>query len=86
MKSGFLMMLQVNLIFVTKKENLLKKTSGLEVCKSCGKPIFKMKGKNVDYTTLEIHQCKKADITRYAKYQNMQKKKSAPIGAKRKNK
>ena len=58
MKNGFLMTLQVNHIFVTKKENLLK-TSGLEVCKSCGKPVFKMKGKTVDYTSLEIHQCKK---------------------------
>jgi len=72
--------------FCNKEGKSTKKTSGLEVCKSCGKPVFKMKGKTVDYTSLEIHQCKKADITRYGKYQNIQKKKTTPISAKRKNK
>lgn len=51
-----------------------KNKSGLEVCKKCGKPVFKNKGKIVDYTTLENHICKKGDITRYEKYLNKQGK------------
>lgn len=42
--------------------------SGLTVCKYCGKPVFLINKKKIDYTTLEEHNCKKADITRYRKY------------------
>ena len=45
-----------------------KANNGLSVCKTCGKPVFKMRGKVIDYTTLEAHKCKKADATRYTKY------------------
>lgn len=48
--------------------------SGLKVCPECGKPIFKMKRKIMDYSTLEEHKCKRGDITRYQKYLNKQKK------------
>ncbi len=44
------------------------KTNGLQVCKLCGKPVFLMKRKKIDYTTLAEHNCKKADVTRYHKY------------------
>ena len=51
--------------------------SGLMTCPDCGKPIFpKQKGVSVvfyDYATLGIHECKKADITRYVKYKNRSK-------------
>lgn len=72
--------------FCNKDGKSTKKTSGLEVCKCCGKPVFKMKGKTIDYTTLEIHQCRKVDITRYEKYKKSSSIKSAPTGAKRKRK
>lgn len=72
--------------FCNKDGKSTKKTSGLEVCKCCGKPVFKMKGKTVDYTTLEIHQCRKVDITRYEKYKKSSSIKSAPASAKRKRK
>ena len=48
--------------------------SGLKTCAKCGKPIFIMKRKKIDYTTLNEHVCKKADITRYTKYQEKQRK------------
>lgn len=48
-------------------ENKNKK-NGLKVCTSCGKPIFMMGRKKIDYSSLETHSCKKADITRYKKY------------------
>lgn len=44
------------------------KTTGLKVCVQCGKPIFIMKHKKIDYTTLNEHHCKKSDITRYKKF------------------
>lgn len=72
--------------FCNKDGKSTKKTSGLEVCKCCGKPVFKMKGKTVDYTTLEIHQCRKVDITRYEKYKKSSSIKSATASAKRKRK
>ena len=48
--------------------------SGLKTCAKCGKPIFIMKRRKIDYTTLNEHVCKKGDITRYAKYLEKQKK------------
>ena len=45
-----------------------KPDSGLSVCKSCGKPVFKIGKKTMDYTTLMIHSCRKIDITNYQKY------------------
>ena len=48
--------------------------SGLKVCAKCGKPVFMMKRKKIDYTTLTEHVCKKADITRYSKYLEKQKR------------
>ena len=42
--------------------------SGLEVCIKCGKPVFKLKSKYIDYTSLELHKCKTGDITRYKNY------------------
>ena len=70
--------------FCNKKSKSTKKTSGLEVCKTCGKPVFKLKGKTMDYTTLEIHLCKKGDVTRYEKYRKAYTDKLTPAGAKRK--
>ncbi len=58
-----------------KESKPTTKTTGLRVCKDCGKPVFMMKRKKIDYTTLNEHQCKKADITRYQKYILKQKKK-----------
>lgn len=50
-------------------------TSGLIVCKKCGKPCFKDKNKKlIDYTTLLPHECKNGNITRYQKYMQKQKK------------
>lgn len=42
--------------------------SGLKVCQKCGKPVFLMKNKKIDYTTLTEHECKKSDVTRFQKY------------------
>lgn len=70
--------------FCNKEGKSTKKTSGLEVCKTCGKPVFKLKGKTMDYTTLEIHLCKKGDVTRYEKYRKTYTDKLTPAGAKRK--
>ena len=70
--------------FCNKKGKSTKKTSGLEVCKTCGKPVFKLKGKTMDYTTLEIHLCKKGDVKRYEKYRKAYTDKLTPAGAKRK--
>ncbi len=50
------------------------KTTGLKVCPTCGKPVFLMNRKKIDYSTLEVHQCKKGDVTRYQKYLSKQKK------------
>ncbi len=50
------------------------KSTGLKVCEKCGKPIFIMRRKKIDYTTLLEHICKKADITRYQKYLAMARK------------
>lgn len=60
--------------FCDKNSNKkVKNTSGLNACNKCGKAIFK-NGKNIyDYTTLMIHECKKADITRYEKYKKRNK-------------
>ena len=41
---------------------------GLKVCSVCGKPVFAMKSKIIDYSTLTEHLCKKGDVTRYQKY------------------
>ena len=48
--------------------------SGLKVCAKCGKPVFIMKRKKIDYTTLNEHSCKKGDITRYQKYIKKQRR------------
>lgn len=49
--------------------------TGLSICSKCGKPVFKTRGKWVDYTTLKIHVCRKIDITNYQKYLEKSKKK-----------
>lgn len=60
--------------FCEQKEEQ-KRNSGLNVCKHCGKPIFKNKaGKLMDYTTLKAHLCKTGDVARYRKYLQKQKK------------
>ena len=51
--------------------------SGINPCPVCGKACFKNKNKLIDYKTLEVHVCKKADVTRYTKYLDEQKKKAA---------
>lgn len=51
-------------------------SSGLIVCEKCRKPTFKMKGKLIDYSTLNLHVCKNGDITRYQKF--LEKQKNAP--------
>ena len=58
------------------QENKQKQThdSGLKVCARCGKPVFIMKRKKIDYTTLDEHSCKKGDITRYQKYLEKQRR------------
>lgn len=56
------------------KNNNTQKKSGLEVCKTCGKPVFIMNKKKIDYTTLNEHTCKKADITRFQKYNERKRK------------
>lgn len=60
------------------REDKNKKPSGIVPCPVCGKPTFIQKQWKkkvpIDYSTLAIHQCKKADVTRYAKYQQMQLK------------
>ena len=53
-----------------------KNKSGLIVCRTCGKPTFKMGNKFIDYSTLAIHSCKKGDITRYQKF--LERQKSVP--------
>jgi RNA polymerase-binding transcription factor DksA len=58
------------------QEEKKNQNSGLAVCEKCGKPIFKMKGKLIDYSTLNLHVCKKGDITRYQKFIEKQKKDS----------
>lgn len=63
-----------------------KNKHGLEVCRTCGKPVFSMKRKCMDYTTLELHTCKKGDITRYEKYQSNQKQQAASNDANKKRK
>lgn len=59
------------------QENNKKSTidSGLKVCTNCGKPVFTIKRKKIDYTTLDEHICKNRDITHYKKYLERQKKK-----------
>lgn len=48
------------------------KNTGIIPCKICGKPYFVSKtGLFIDYTTLEVHQCKKIDIMRWEKYNNL---------------
>lgn len=60
------------------REDKNKKPSGIVPCTVCGKPTFiQRQGRKkvaIDYATLAIHQCKKADVTRYAKYQQRQLK------------
>lgn len=61
--------------FCQENSKNLPLASGLKVCSSCGKPVFNMKRKKIDYTTLSEHTCKKADITRYQKYLSKHKTK-----------
>ena len=56
-----------------KKDKKTTKDTGLKVCQACGKPIFLMNRKKIDYTTLMPHECKKADITRWEKYKKRTK-------------
>ncbi len=58
------------------QEEKKNQNSGLIVCEKCGKPTFKMKGKLIDYSTLNLHVCKNGDITRYQKF--LEKQKNAP--------
>lgn len=55
-----------------KNKSLIMKNTGIAPCKICGKPCFLSNSGTkqiiIDYTTLQLHICKKADITRYAKY------------------
>lgn len=70
-----------------------KKPCGIVPCTICGRATFIQKqGRKkilIDYTTLAVHQCKKADVTRYAKYQQRQLKfdmaKSATLRSKNEN-
>jgi hypothetical protein len=55
------------------QEEKKNQNSGLIVCEKCGKPTFKMKGKLIDYSTLNLHVCKNGDITRYQKFLEKQK-------------
>lgn len=45
--------------------------SGLVVCQKCGRPVFRNHGKTFDYTTLDEHECRKADVTRHSKFKRM---------------
>lgn len=46
-----------------------KPGNGLLQCRKCGRPVFRNKSKVlIDYTSLDRHLCKKADITRYRKF------------------
>ncbi len=69
------------------RENKTPKETGIIPCKICGKPTFiKKQGKKtfyIDYSTLAIHQCKKADVTRFIKYQQKQLKLEMEKRAKR---
>lgn len=56
----------------TKDKN--NNNSGLKVCEKCGKPIFIMKKKKIDYSTLNEHICKNGDITRYQKFLERERK------------
>lgn len=56
------------------KDKTQKRKSGLAVCKKCGKPVFFNKNKMIDYSTLQHHECKAGDITRYKKYQQKLKR------------
>ncbi len=58
------------------QEEKKNQNSELIVCEKCGKPTFKMKGKLIDYSTLNLHVCKNGDITRYQKF--LEKQKNAP--------
>lgn len=53
--------------------------SGLSQCRICGRPVFYSRDGTkrvcMDYSTLEPHQCRKADITRLAKYNRRQRQK-----------
>lgn len=55
-----------------------KSTTGIVPCPKCGKPTFIQKnGKSkvlYDYSSLQVHSCRKADLTRFQKYQERQKK------------
>lgn len=51
-----------------EKRTKTPRETGLKVCQTCGKPVFLMGRKRVDYTTLMVHECRKADITRWNKY------------------
>lgn len=61
-----------------------KKTrkSGLDYCTKCGRPVFLLRGKLFDYSALDVHVCKKADVTRYSKYVAKQQKKKTQMPAK----
>ena len=75
--------------FCNENKDKKKNNTGLKVCAKCGKPIFIMENKKIDYSTLQEHCCKKADITRYQKYLERERKlkndkKKASLSARRK--
>lgn len=43
--------------FCNDKKSKSAEQSGLEVCKECGKPVFIMNRKKIDYTTLAVRSC-----------------------------
>ena len=67
--------------FCQEKKNATEKApvdTGLMPCPTCGKPVFKQKNGRTnllyDYTTLTEHKCKAADVTRFRKFNERQKK------------
>lgn len=66
--------------FCNESNPKVSKETGIIPCKNCGKPTFiQKKGKtkiSYDYSTLQVHECKKSDITRYQKYQKKNKVKT----------
>lgn len=64
----------------TKNNKLDKRNKfGLLVCTKCGKPVFKDKDKIIDYSSLSVHICKTADITRFTKYKKVLKARKKEI-------
>ncbi len=73
--------------FCKKDDEKITEKSGLAPCKICGKPTFVQQNGRAkttfDYSTLLPHKCNKADITRFAKYQQRQLKETMAEKAKK---